>query len=119
MRPQTILLVGGENLLMEGLKRLLVKDRGQCVVHVNPVNLKLLVRQIWQIRPYYVIMPSSLAIGPTDLLAHLGAYPAVQIIVVNEHNNHLVVYEQRACLNEITFSQNDYSYERQKIPPFA
>ena len=90
-----ILLVGKENLFTEGLERLLSKRANQHVTRIDPANMHTLVNEIWRIQPSVVILNTLNWIQPLTLLAQLRAYPTLKLIIVNEYNNDVVIFEHK------------------------
>ena len=90
-----ILLVGRESLLLEGLEKLLAKRAHQYVSRIDFTNTNILVQEIWRIQPGIVILNTLNLKHPLAVLAQLKSLPALKLIVVNEYNNDIVIFEHK------------------------
>lgn len=95
-----VLLIGKENLFIEGVASLLSKRSNQQVTRIEPTDTYTLVNEIWRIQPSIVILNTLNWKQPLVILAHLKTYPALKLIVVNEHNNDIVIYEHEGLFRE-------------------
>ena len=105
MIPKRILLVGKENLFTSGLENLLAKKFNQYTTRIEPTNTHALITEIWRIQPSIVIINTLDLKQPLAILAHLGAYPALKLIVVNEYDNNIVIYEHEGLPTLFTNSE--------------
>lgn len=105
MISKRILLVGEADLFISGLENLLTKRSTQPVLRLDSADTDTLVAEIWQNRPDTVILNTLNFRQPLDLLACLSVYPALQLIILNEYNNNVVIYEHKSPFCMLSFQE--------------
>ena len=93
MIPKRILLIGKKNLFTEGLEKLLTQQLCQHVVRIEPECIPTLATEIQQIQPSLIILNTVNWQQHLAILSRLQTDPALKIVVVNEYNNDIMIYE--------------------------
>jgi len=110
-----ILLVGRKSLFTEGLEKLLAKKSNQHITRIDPANTHALVTEIWRIHPSVVVL-NTLSLGqPLAMLIHLRNYPALTLIVVNEYDNEIMIYEHEGPTKLL--SKNGHLFDQDTHSP--
>lgn len=101
METKRILVIGNESLIGAGIESLLAKEKTWDVIGITPADEQELLARIWFYRPQVIVMNQTLPYtSPSRLLNRLGQYPQVKLIVINESNNLIQMYEKQSVLAE-------------------
>ena len=98
MNLKRILIVNIQSLLIGGTESLLRNNENFAVVSVHPKDLDSLILEIEQLQPDVIIMDeATYIVEPVHLLASLLKVPKVRLIVLNNREELVSIYEKHEC----------------------
>lgn len=91
-----ILVVHGENLLIAGVESLLTHESDLKVMGVGNSNKSYFLQEVDQFHPHVVVIDESSLLADLTFLHYLlKTCPDLRIIVVDEEDNLIHIYEKR------------------------
>lgn len=93
---QRVLIIDNRSIMGAGIEALLANSDQLQITGAVPQDENDLVRIIWQFSPDVIILNHQLQLtDPAHLLTLLKEYHSFRLIVVNEDDNTMEIYEKR------------------------
>jgi DNA-binding NarL/FixJ family response regulator len=93
---QRVLIIDNRSIMGAGIETLLSDTRHLQIIGTAPQDENDLVNDVWQYSPDVIILSNqSQLTDPARLMTLLKRYRSFRLIVVNEDDNSMEVYEKR------------------------